>query len=759
MNGKTRLLCLILSMALVAGQLTGCAGASAKDKAENDAAETVKDEGVSGTGKDAESEETVKSEQSKEIARVYGKHMLDGLFAGQGRKDGKAFDPSITVRPNEDLSNVSNIDDFFYMNDKAKEELFRNGFIVSGYDTGDEFFETYEFNRYSLSPNFITVDSMMHTYHLYFSHLLKDTEKNFLSDELYKLSTDMLDASEGQYEELKGSDWEDAAVRNVAYFAVGARLLDPDTKTPSYVRDTVESELSLVNNAAGITRSSLLGGELMEDYSQYKPRGYYEGDEKLERYFRAMMWYGRINFEADEERLLRSAVLMNLALDGGPLDEWEKIYSVTSFFAGESDDLSYYDLLPAIEAAFGKGTGLLDMAGDKDGFTEFTALVKDMKGPMIMSVPVWASDDNEDKTAESKGYRFMGQRFSVDGAIFNRLVYSNTGKDDKGNVRRLPDALDVAAALGSDEALGFLDEQGDTAYDGYKENMAELKENIAAAPDSFWEGSLALAWVRTMMPLLNEKDSSYPFFMTTDAWVARSIEGFLSSWTELKHDTVLYGKQNYAEMGGGDIEEKDDRGYVEPETEIYSGLKKLIDKTGDGLSDLDCISDSDRENLKLLSDLAGSLAQISEKELNGEKITDDEYELIRSYGGSLEHFWADAVKNEDGSEYLHANEYPCALVTDVASDPNGNVLECGTGGCATIYALVPVDGELRIAIGSVFSFYEFNWPSSDRLTDTEWREGMGIEPVFSSQGEFISFEKHLDIDKPWWTEGYIGSLY
>ncbi|NMA18908.1 MAG: DUF3160 domain-containing protein, partial [Clostridiaceae bacterium] len=39
-----------------------------------------------------------------------------------------------------------------------------------------------------------------------------------------------------------------------------------------------------------------------------------------------------------------------------------------------------------------------------------------------------------------------------------------------------------------------------------------------------------------------------------------------------------------------------------------------------------------------------------------------------------------------------------------------------------IYAAVPVDGKLRLAIGGVYSYYEFAWPLSDRLTDSKWRE-------------------------------------
>jgi hypothetical protein len=63
---------------------------------------------------------------------------------------------------------------------------------------------------------------------------------------------------------------------------------------------------------------------------------------------------------------------------------------------------------------------------------------------------------------------------------------------------------------------------------------------------------------------------------------------------------------------------------------------------------------------------------------------------------------------------------PAMLVSDVASSP-GTVLEEGSGFIQTIYAVVPVDGKLRIARGVVYSYYEFPWQSSDRLTDNAWR--------------------------------------
>ena len=70
-------------------------------------------------------------------------------------------------------------------------------------------------------------------------------------------------------------------------------------------------------------------------------------------------------------------------------------------------------------------------------------------------------------------------------------------------------------------------------------------------------------------------------------------------------------------------------------------------------------------------------------------------------------------------------------MADVASDPNGQVLEVGTGEVSTIYAVVPVEGSLRLASGSVYSYYEFPWPLGDRLTDAAWLRLLGMDNMDS----------------------------
>ena len=82
-----------------------------------------------------------------------------------------------------------------------------------------------------------------------------------------------------------------------------------------------------------------------------------------------------------------------------------------------------------------------------------------------------------------------------------------------------------------------------------------------------------------------------------------------------------------AEMGGGPPEDLDDRGYVEPETEVYRRFAELAEQTEQteqGLQAYGMLASADRENLTRLASLARSLEAISRKELQNERLTDAE---------------------------------------------------------------------------------------------------------------------------------------
>ena len=653
--------------------------------------------------------------------------------------------PAYQVQP--DLSDLVNLEQF-YLSDRQKELLAENQFVVTtGYY--NEFFEIYEYNRYLQVPNFVTVDSLMHTYHLYFSLLLNRTEKEFLAADLQRLSAAMLDKARQQYEALEGTSWEEAARRTLAFFAVGAKLQDESLVLPEAAEELAQAELDRVLAAESIGLSGITEDYL--DYTQFRPRGYYAGNPVLEDYFRAMMWYGQVNFAQEKDTLSRAALLVNLALDQAA-EDWENIYTVTAFFAGASDDLGYYEYAPAIREAYGGMPAAAELPDREEEYQSFKALVEKLDPPAINSVPVW--DDPQD-TADAqevleskKGFRFMGQRFSIDAAVFQQLVYRAVDPAPGDQKRLLPDFLDLPAALGSDTALELLEQQGVAEYPNYLEQMEKLRASVEQAPASSWGASLSSGWLYTLLPVLEPKGEGWPSYRTSVQWQKKNLETFAGSYTELKHDTVLYAKQVMGEMGGGMIEEVDDRGYVDPEAEVYRRFALLAQQTSEGLDRLGYLEEADRENLSRLAELARQLETISEKELKNQTLTEEEYELIRGYGGSLEHFWLEAVKDRVGEEYFTAQEIPSSLVTDIATDPNGLVLQLANARPSELLVVVPVDGTLRLACGAVYDFYQFVQPMEQRLTDEEWREQIG-----QWAGPY-GRNPDAQVEKPWWTLSY-----
>ncbi|MFA5052053.1 MAG: DUF3160 domain-containing protein [Patescibacteria group bacterium] len=660
--------------------------------------------------------------------------------------------PAYTVT--DDFSNVNNKDQvtFLLAYPDAKAKLLQNGFVVyPGYH--DEYYSLYERHRYQYTPSFVTVDSMMHTYHLLFDYLLRQAEENFLIGKLTDLNVSMLAGAQAQYDQLKGTEWENAAKRDLAFLSVGSVLLDPSVAVPSDVKSLVSQELALINAHDGIHTAVIMNlgvtddtfydtpqgplplDKLKEDYSQYIPRGHYDRSDQLKNYFKSMMWYGRMTFRMKSDDEIRSAMLITLLLkDAQRQNMWESIYEPTNFFVGKSDDITYRDFSVLLGDTYGASIELASLPTNTAAFTTLKQGAAGLEPPEINSIPIFQSSIQPDRDAEITGFRFMGQRFTIDASIMQRLVCRDVGNQHGtmecgGTVpdsRMVPSGLDIPAAMGSQEAYNILDVDGATKYLRYPENMKLLQDYLDGLDTSVWTQNLYWGWLYALKPLVEPATAGYPAFMQNQAWARKELQTYLGSWTELKHDTILYAKQVYAELGGGPPPQYDDRGYVEPYPDVFARLAVLTKMTREGLDQRDLISDGMQENLKNMETLSLSLKMIAEKELNNVSRTAEEYELIRSYGGQLEHFWL-AVNQADmdasgqtQDEYLNNN--PAPIVADVATDPNGFALEEATGKIDTVFVLVNVEGVTKVAQGGVYSYYEFLQPLANRLTDTAWRE-------------------------------------
>jgi hypothetical protein len=652
-------------------------------------------------------------------------------------------EPAVNIKPAianyqvaSDLSNITNVNDFG-LQDQAKVKLAQNSFVVrSGYN--DEFFSIYESNRYSYTPSFITTDSIVHNYHLAFDYLLRTIETKKLKQAATELTYGLLKASQDQYKQLKGTDWENAAKRNIAFFTVANKLLYPGATSADYVAKEVSDELVLIEAhnqnmvPSPVMNIGLEGTDYNnEDYTQYIPRGHYTKSEDLKVYFKSMMYLGRLTFRLKSDDETKSAVLITSALtDSEDLKNlWNRIYEPTAFFVGVADDLTYVDYGKLMDQIFGVNADL-NALSNQDQFNNFLISADSLAGPKINSMPIMDARFAADREEETKGFRLMGQRYTLDADIFQRLIYREVGDKihacdsdpvswDASASRRLPAGLDLVSALGSNSAAKIQEDKGETAYACYPQNLNQMRNYVAALSGSTWTQNLYWGWLYALRPLLAEKPAGYPVFMQNEAWQKKDINTFLGSWTELKHDTILYAKQVYAEMGGAAPEQKDDRGYIEPNPYVYARLVALTKMMKEGLQLRSLLSEKEVEFLDRLEIVSAQLKTISEKELNNQALSEADYDFIRNYGGILEHLWLDAYSDQENPTL---DNNPAALVADVASDPNGQVLEEGVGRVNEILVVVPIDGQLRLAKGGIFSYYEFSWPINDRLTDEKWRE-------------------------------------
>jgi hypothetical protein len=672
-----------------------------------------------------------------------------------------AYDePVVNVAPavaHEPIAaDLSNVRLPFLLSDGLRQRLVENGFVIAP-GTELEFFTVYEKARYDNQPAFVTSDSLLHVYHLLFDKVLRTAEVEHFIPLLRDLNAAMLAQTDAQYQALKDGPWADAALRTVAFVGVASKLLDPSVEIPAYSADLVESEIALVDSAAGILPSPLFPGlENGEDYTQYIPRGHYTRSENLQRYFKSMMWYGRMTFRLkakdpevgrDETRsaLLLVQALKDATIDGRPaLDAWQDLYSPTAFMVGRSDDLTALQYLDVYQTVFGPQAIVTDLVNE-ERLQEFIDLAFELPAPRILGIVIQVDDDVE---ATTKGLRFMGQRFVPDAYVFRELIYRNVGTPS--DPRGLPKGLDLFAAMGSERAYTLLGEMGETHYENYESQMAKMQQWMGGLAISDWTETLYNTWLYTFQPLIEVPgdavrpgglapasgagtNGGYPAFMQSPAWLDKQLNTVLGSWAELKHDTILYAKQVYAELGGGmpPPEPEPPKGYVEPVPLFYARLAALTAMTRDGLEVRGLLNELDAASLDTLQNLAASLQAMAEKELRGQPLTEDELTTIRFYGGQLETLTMAAADSDMEDPYARRfmeEEPQAAVIADVATNPANppTVLEEGVGRVNPIYVVVPIvddDGStyLQVAKGGVFSYYEFPWPIDDRLTDEKWR--------------------------------------
>ena len=642
------------------------------------------------------------------------------------------------------LANIANLGLFPTLTADDRQFIENSGFVAVPQSEFKQIHEILSDNDDNDLPSFVSSDAVLHAFHVLYDLALREAETYSFWNLLGNLTESLVESSYAQYLYAPEGRWQDAALRNVMFFSVALSLLDNQTTVHEDVRDAVDQVLALIEAHEGFSDQWFMAYD--EDFSQYVPRGHYTRTDLLGRYFKAMMWFGRVSFHlipdgdiVPNNRGLNEtaqAILLSIALEdevsglpGGIVgyEIWDAIYQPTVFFVGVADDLLPSEYLLLVHAIYGEEVELLEFDNDVL-LHQFIQEALTFREPLILSSLL---NDTEDFN-QTKGLRFMGQRFIPDSYILGQLVYSYVGTQNMP--RLMPKGLDVMAALGSERAWDLLDDQ--KHYVNYVEQMEMLwnvTDNISAQE---WTKNLYYLWLYSLLPLLADPGEGYPAFMQSEAWVDKQLMTALGSWTELRHDTILYAKQSYTVVATN-IPPPPPIGYVEPMPRLYARLASLCAMMKSGLDLRSLLSLTTSYRLDALHDFLRSLQEISIKELNGQSLNETEIQIIKGSGNRLNYITTRPTDDPITSDV----DEKMSIIADVHTDSNSEtVLEEAIGNPMIIYVAVYIEGQVVITRGGTFSYYEFIQPMNDRLTDEAWQDMLdaGEEPLLPSWlGSFV----------------------
>ncbi len=626
---------------------------------------------------------------------------------------------------------------------------------------------------------FVNPDVMLHAFHKYLENSLEYLEKTELAGTLKHFLT-ALQAEAMKYRAeasgpladhyeliaaqltvplviLENAHWQSAEeLEEIALKPPEAPVTDDGDTLPHAVEilsrfkekftepvfNRMAAELRLIYEAGDLARSPLYGQyakdeEVKADYTQFTPRSHYVKSSVLRSYFRVMMYLGRNSYLLEKNEGVSDALLTTLLMagsdpDGLPiLKDWQKIMDITGFYAGRSDDIAYPEWRDFLVKVLESEKFSAEEAVDPAILTKISGRLGELRAPRILSEiiedPGVIASTKEQLLESSKGFRIFGQRFSFDAWMLSRLTAGR--EQTRMRLPSMPSALFVSAALGDKAARGFADQYlqqlpspfspEDTAR--FNDRMDEVSGDLGKVKDTEWFSCLGAAWLKVLGALTSSYGPGYPLYMQDRLFPVKQVESFLGSYTELKHDTLLYAKQNYAEMGGGGGEGTPPpapKGFVEPNLPFWENLERLVAYVEAGYTKYGLFK-NDLEEFGTLNRFKGAVefySSLAEKELQGVRLSPEEYERLRTEPITY------MAEPRDANVYLEDKDRRAGLIADLHTDSlQRQVLYEATGEPYIMLVLTGNEGTLRLAVGAAFNHYEFTGPLTTRYNDADWQ--------------------------------------
>ncbi|HMN16139.1 MAG TPA: DUF3160 domain-containing protein [Ignavibacteriaceae bacterium] len=608
-------------------------------------------------------------------------------------------------------------------------------------------------------PVFVSTDAILHVFHISYDRILTDMEVGLLEDRLTELLWNLRNSMNQLHNNYGSNPEMITMLQDVDVYVTVPLLLLEENVQPYYPENNVmiDSILNWIDNEQGGISSTIFSSTCrVMDWSQFKPRGHYVYNPStqinLEGYFRAMMWLGRIELYliAPSSHPVQCSNqkfqdIQRQAIDAFLIDElfdianakpiYEEMENILKFFVGESDNVTLDNLDYLKQAiSLNSPTELLDSLK----MVEFQDTLKNQAFAyqLILSQILFSNPMIPDTILPASAFMMFGQRFVIDSYVTGSVVYDRIKYFGVKICRLFPSTLDVLFSIGNSASAQLLIDELNVFH--YSTNLAALRYLIDHYDQNFWESSIYNYWLNSIRKLNPPEDrSTFPEFMKTAAFWQQKMNTQLASWTELRHDNLLYAKQSYT---GGTVCSYP-YSFVEPFPEFYSTLNDYSNEALNYFTSLNFPDPAIKNKIIYYfgrcKGITDTLKIICEKELAGIPFNSGEQAFLAGMiyqtgqsGVSLDGwypnlFYDDVFRGEWGYEGLMESDH---IVADIHTTPTncsggsiGAISHVGTGNINLgVFITENHLGELTAFVGPVMSYYEYRTTNFLRLTDDEW---------------------------------------
>ena len=631
------------------------------------------------------------------------------------------FDVPEGLRVNmQNLTNPTQLKEF----DQAlSQQLGEEGFAIVPARHA-QLFQVYEENDYREFPNFVTTDLYLQLYHLYIDCMLRELEMYQFFHTIVSYNDDMVEAMKKLYQKTEsGTALERATAHNLRFFTIADVLFrgmkSYDANTDQLIAEEVDKAIKATDDFSNFMADYK---NVMFGYSLFRPRGHYTRNYVLEEYFRGMMWLQSVPFGMDNDDEVNAAVIIAYTMMNNPeiQQKYDKINKIITYMMGQPDNLSIIQVIDELKKI---NRPMEDLLNDKQAMSKLKKDLEEIGNKATRIRPKY------ERTSHNK-INVMPQRYQPDAEVLQEMV----DYDNKPTLRATPKGLDFMAAMGVSAAEQILKEE-QTPWKDYDNHLKAMKKRMG---EINWDETICTRWMNTLKVLNvwsgdKNNQKQLPFFMLNPEWSKKDLNAALASWAELKHDAILYAKQPMgAECGGGGPPEPIVKGYVEPNVGFWKKAIELLDNTEKLLKEQDMLTEKIKDATQRIREEAQFLLNISEKELAGKELSEEEYGQIECIGATFENISLDLVREKDqylmGWSDVQGADKKVALVADVYTanadnNPDKSILFEAVGEADEIYVVVEIGGYLYLTRGSVLSYREFIQSiDQPRLTDEEWQE-------------------------------------